>query len=68
MANKQIFTKEQLKELSADEVIDKLQHENYSLLTTLGAEDLRQEMVTVGRACNTAINYFFATTGPKYDS
>ena len=62
---KKIFTKKELKELSAEEVIDKLQHENYSLLTTLGAENLRKEMVPVGKACNTAINYFFRTTGPK---
>lgn len=64
---KKIFTKKQLQELSAEEIIDKLQHENYSLLTTLGAEDLRKEMVPVGKACNTAINYFFRTTGPKKD-
>ena len=65
MASKKTFTKQQLESMSAEEVIDKLQHENYSLLTTLGAEDLRQEMVTVGKICNVAINYFFATTGPK---
>ncbi|MBR2994725.1 hypothetical protein IKF32_02300 [Candidatus Saccharibacteria bacterium] len=64
---KRTFTKKQLKELSAEEVIDKLQHENYSLLTTLGAENLRKEMVPVGKACNAAINYFFSTTGPKHD-
>ena len=65
MAKKKIFSNEQLKNLSAEEVIDKLQHENYSLLNTLGAEKLRKEMVPVGKACNTAINYFFRTTGPK---
>lgn len=53
--------------MSAEEVIEKIKYENYSLLTTLGAEDLRKEMVPVGKACNTAINYFFGTTGPKYD-
>ena len=67
MAKKKIFSNEQLKNLSAEEVIDKLQHENYSLLNTLGAEKLRKEMVPVGKACNTAINYFFRTTGPKKD-
>lgn len=68
MANKKkTFTKKQLAELSAEEVIDKLQHENYSLLTTLGAEKLRKEMVPVGKICNTAINYFLGTTGPKND-
>ena len=62
---KKLFTKKELKTLSAEEVIDKIQHDNYSLLATLGAEKLRKEMVPVGKACNTAINYFFGTTGPK---
>ncbi len=65
---KRVFTKRELEKLSAEEVIDKIQHENYSLLTTLGAEDLRKEMVPVGKACNIAINYFFRTTGPKNDA
>ena len=64
---KKIFTKKELAELPAAEIIDKIQHENYSLLNSLGAEDLRKEMVPVGKACNTAINYFFGTTGPKSD-
>ncbi len=63
--SKNIFTKKELQTLSADEIIDKIQHENYSLLATLGAENLRKEMVPVGKACNAAINYFFRTTGPK---
>lgn len=67
MAKKKTFTKKQLQTLTAEEIIDKLQHENYSLLATLGAEDLRKEMVPVGKACNMAINYFFRTTGPKHD-
>ena len=67
MAKKKLFSRKQLQELSAEEIIDKMQHENYSLLATLGAEDLRKEMVPVGMACNTAINYFFRTTGPKRD-
>ena len=67
MAKKKLFSIDQLKNLSAEEVIDKMQHENYSLLNTLGAEKLRKEMVPVGKACNTAINYFFKTTGPKKD-
>ena len=67
MANKKTFTDEQLSALTAEEIIDKIQHENYSLLTTLGAEKLRKEMVPVGKICNTAINYFFRTTGPKRD-
>ncbi len=64
---KNVFTKNELSTLSAEEIIDKIQHENYSLLNSLGAEDLRKEMVPVGKACNTAINYFFNTTGPKND-
>ena len=67
MAKKKLFTKTELKNLPAEEIIDKIQHENYSLLATLGAENLRKEMVPVGKICNTAINYFFATTGPKYN-
>lgn len=67
MAEKKTFSQKQLDTLSAEEIIDKLQHENYSLLKTLGAENLRTEMVPVGKACNTAINYFFGSTGPKND-
>ena len=62
---KKIFTLSQLKKLSAEEIIDKIQHENYSLLKTLGAEKLRKEMVPVGKICNTAIDYVLGTTGPK---
>lgn len=69
MAREKItFSNKQLETLTAEEIIDKIQHENYSLLTTLGAENLRKEMVPVGKACNTAINYFFRTTGPKNDA
>ncbi len=64
---KKVFTKQELLNLPAEEIIDKIQHENYSLLNSLGAENLRKEMVPVGKACNTAINYFFSTTGPKSD-
>jgi len=65
MSEKKTFSQKQLETLTAEEIIDKLQHENYSLLKTLGAEKLRTEMVPVGKACNTAINYFFGSTGPK---
>ena len=67
MAKKKTFTQKELETLSAEEIIDKIQHKNYSLLTTVGAERLRKEMVPVGKACNTAINYFFSTTGPKFN-
>ena len=66
--SKKIFSDKQLKTLTAEEVIDKLQHENYSLLKTLGAEKLRKEMVPVGKICNAAINYVLGTTGPKKDA
>ena len=62
---KRLFTDDELVELSAEEVIDKIKYNNYSLLSTLGAENLRKEMVPVGKICNAAINYFFKTTGPK---
>lgn len=65
MVKKKTFTIEQLQQLSAEEIINKLQHNNYSLLETFDAGKLRKEMVPVGKACNTAINYFLGTTGPK---
>lgn len=55
----------ELENMSAEEVITKIQYEGYSLLTSLGADDLRKEMVPVGKLCNAAINYFFGTTRPK---
>ena len=64
MSKKKTFTEAELTKLSAEEIIEKIKYENYSLLTSLGAENLRKEMVTVGKACNAAVNYFFATTGP----
>lgn len=64
---KYTFKLKDLEELSAEEIIDKIQHQNYSLLGSLGAEKLRKEMVPVGKICNTAINYIFKTTGPKND-
>ncbi|MBR2709993.1 hypothetical protein IKE72_02860 [Candidatus Saccharibacteria bacterium] len=67
MGKKKVFTDIELADLSAEEIIDKIKYENYSLLSTLGSEDLRKEMVPVGRACNAAINYFFGATGLKHD-
>lgn len=66
--SKKTFSKKQLETLSAEEIIDKIQHENYSLLATLGAEKLRKEMVPVGKICNAAIDYVLGTTGPKGDN
>ncbi|MBQ3464854.1 hypothetical protein IJH15_01375 [Candidatus Saccharibacteria bacterium] len=65
MTKKKTFTIEQLQQLSAEEIISKMQHNNYSLLETFDAAKLRKEMVPVGKACNSAINYFLGTTGPK---
>lgn len=67
MAKKNIFKLKELENMTAEEVIDKIQHHNYSLLATIDSDDLRKEMVPVGKACNIAINYFFGTTGPKHD-
>ena len=65
--SKKVFTKEELENLSAGEINQKIIYENYSLLNSLGAEKLRKEMVPVGKACKAAINYFIRTTGPKGD-
>ena len=65
MGKKKIFTKRELQELSAEEIIEKIKYESYSLLNSFGAENLRKEMAPVGKVCNAAINYFFGTTGPK---
>ena len=65
MAKKKTFTKEQLENLSAGEINKKIIYENYSLLRTLGGEDLRKEMVPVGKVCRMAVNYFINSTGPK---
>ncbi len=62
---KNVFSKKELAELSAEDIIYKIQHENYSLLTSLGAEDLRREMAPVGKVCNAVINYVFKTSRSK---
>jgi len=67
MPSKKTFSKKQLETLSAEEIIKKIQTENYSLLTTLGGEKLRKEMVPVGKACHLITKYFLKTTGPKND-
>lgn len=67
MAKKKTFTKKELETLSAGEINRKIIYENYSLLRTLGAENLRKEMVPVGKACRTVVEYFVASTGPKKD-
>lgn len=67
MAKKKTFSKRQLETLPAEEIIDKINHDNYSLLRTLGAENLRREMVPVGKVCHTLISYFWNSTGPKND-
>ena len=64
---KNTFTIDELKSLSAEEIIEKIQNENYSLLTTLGADKLRKEMVPVGKACRAAVAYFL-NVKPKDNS
>lgn len=68
MSKKKLFTKKELSELSAKEVIEKIKYENYSLLSSLGAENLRKEMVPVGKVCNSVVNYLFATSGLSGDN
>ena len=67
MAEKKIFSVEELETLSAEEINHKLIYENYSLLKSLGAEKMRKEMVPVGKVCRLAVDYFLRTTGPKSD-
>ncbi len=65
MSRKKIFSLEQLQTLTSEEIIDKIQHENYSLLKTLGAEKLRTEMAPVGKVCTLVINLLLGTTSPR---
>ena len=51
MSSKKTFSQKQLESLSASEIIQKIQSENFSLLKTLGGEKLRKEMVPVGKIC-----------------
>lgn len=60
--SKKVFDFNELEKMSAEEVIDKIQHKNYSLLKTLKAEGLRREMVPVGKICNAAVNYVLGST------
>lgn len=64
MSEKKIFTRKELETLSPETIIDRIQHENYSLLKTLGGEKLRKEMVPVGKVCHTAVK-FFLRKGPE---
>lgn len=68
MIKKKIFSKKELSELSAEEIIEKIKYENYSLLDSFGSEKLRKEMVAVGKICNTIVNYLFATSGLTGDN
>ncbi len=62
--SKKTFSIAELNSLSADEVIDKMQHDGYSLLKSLDANGMRREMVPVGKICKVAINYVLGTTRP----
>ncbi|MBR6532557.1 hypothetical protein IKT64_02175 [Candidatus Saccharibacteria bacterium] len=59
MSKKLTFSPADLNKLSSEQIIDKLQHRNYSLLKSLGGEKLRKEMVPVGKVCHLAINHFY---------
>ncbi len=59
MAKKKTFSVEQLNTLSTEEIIDKINHENYSLLNSLGGDKLRKEMVPIGRICHIVLKYFY---------
>lgn len=65
--SKKTFTRKELETLSAGEINRKIIYGNYSLLKTLGAEDLRKEMVPVGKVCKMAVDLFVKTTRPKND-
>lgn len=65
--SKKTFTLSELQELSSTDIIDKIQHKNYSLLKSLGAEKMRREMVPVGKICNVAINYVLGSTNSSLD-
>ena len=60
--SKKKFDLTKLEKMSAEEVIDKIQHDGYSLLETLGASKMRREMVPVGKICNAAVNYVLGAT------
>jgi len=59
MTKKKTFTVKELKTLSTEEIIDKINHENYSLLNSLGGDKLRKEMVPIGRICHIVLRYFY---------
>ncbi len=59
MAKKKTFTKKELNELSAEEIIERIKNEGYSLLDSWGAKKLRREMVPVGKICNSVVNHLF---------
>ena len=62
---KNTFTLYELQSLTPEEIIHKIQHENYSLLTSLGAENLRKEMVPIGKVCHLVTNYFYDAKAKK---
>lgn len=59
MAKKKIFSVEELTTLTTETIIDKINHENYSLLNSLGGDKLRKEMVPIGKICRVVFKYFY---------
>ncbi len=57
--SKNTFSPTDLKKLSSEQIVDKLEHQNYSLLKSLGGEKLRREMVPVGKVCHMVINHVY---------
>lgn len=66
--SKKTFALDALVEMSAEQVIEKIQHEGYSLLKTLGAERMRREMAPIGAICNRVVDHAVNTTGPAGDN
>ena len=62
MALRKKFTEKELQELTAEVIIDRMQHQHYSLLDSFGAKGLRAEMIPAGVACNQLINYLLNST------
>ena len=56
---KKLFTTEELQTLPTTTIIDKINHENYSLLNSLGGDKLRKEMVPIGKLCRVVFKYFY---------
>lgn len=66
MSKKQ-FSISELRSLTPERIVQKINYEDYSLLDSLSGEDLRKEMTTVGEVCHSLISYFYAFLGSGGD-